>query len=327
MTSCTYRAADLRGDCGVMKPSVMLGVTFREPAPHQFHGRQQVMAVPVDRPVHRLVGQPLQVRPQPLRGISTHGPRYRVQAPMRPCQACSANLSHHRPAQLIIDHVPRLDRSTLSGNPLVAATTTSAQQPATSQLANHSKLQLIAYCPVTTEPGRDRCLVAEPALSVSGGTVPPCWTGLMMSGGLSAATRTEAPRIFRCCCGRRRRVGTRPGKRLRRCTAACSTRVPSIRRRRRPCRSWPNWPGGGRRAGASSAGCSGAQMLAAAPAPTRQAGAWGMTVRGQARRSSPALLLPMIRPLLDDPDQDVRDQAVGALRRCGGLIRNERSRS
>lgn len=60
-----------------------------------------------------------------------------------------------------------------------------------------------------------------------------------------------------------------------------------------------------------------AQMLAAGPAATRQAGAWGMTVRGQARRSSPALLLPMIRPLLDDPDQDVRDHAVGALRRCG----------
>ena len=42
-----------------------------------------------------------------------------------------------------------------------------------------------------------------------------------------------------------------------------------------------------------------------------------MTVRGQARRSSPTLLLPMIRPLLDDPGQDVRDEAVGALRRCG----------
>ncbi len=60
-----------------------------------------------------------------------------------------------------------------------------------------------------------------------------------------------------------------------------------------------------------------AQMLAAGPAATRQAGAWGMTVRGQAWRSSPALLLPMIRPLLDDPGQDVRDEAVGALRRCG----------
>jgi hypothetical protein len=46
-----------------------------------------------------------------------------------------------------------------------------------------------------------------------------------------------------------------------------------------------------------------AQMLAAGPAATRQAGAWGMTVRGQAWRSSPALLLPMIRPLLDDPGQ------------------------
>jgi hypothetical protein len=42
-----------------------------------------------------------------------------------------------------------------------------------------------------------------------------------------------------------------------------------------------------------------------------------MTVRSQARRSSPPLLLPMIRPLLDDPDQDIHDQAVGALRRCG----------
>jgi hypothetical protein len=30
----------------------------------------------------------------------------------------------------------------------------------------------------------------------------------------------------------------------------------SIRRLRRPCRSWPSWPGGGRRAEASSAGCS-----------------------------------------------------------------------
>lgn len=60
-----------------------------------------------------------------------------------------------------------------------------------------------------------------------------------------------------------------------------------------------------------------AQMLAARPAATRRAGAWGMTVRGQARRSAPARLLPMIRPLLDDPDQGVRDRAVGALRRCG----------
>ncbi len=62
-----------------------------------------------------------------------------------------------------------------------------------------------------------------------------------------------------------------------------------------------------------------AQMLAAAPAKTRRAGVRGMTVRGQARRSAPALLLPMVRPLLDDPDQGVRDEAVGALRRSGAV--------
>jgi hypothetical protein len=53
---------------------------------------------------------------QPFRGISVHRPGHRVQAPMRPRQACSANVSHHRPAQLI-NHAPSLDHSTLSGNP------------------------------------------------------------------------------------------------------------------------------------------------------------------------------------------------------------------
>ncbi len=60
-----------------------------------------------------------------------------------------------------------------------------------------------------------------------------------------------------------------------------------------------------------------AQMLTARQAKTRRAGAWGMTVRGQASRSAPGLLLPMVRPLLDDPDQDVRKEAVRALRRSG----------
>ena len=60
-----------------------------------------------------------------------------------------------------------------------------------------------------------------------------------------------------------------------------------------------------------------AQMLAAGAAKTRRAGVWGMTVRGQARRSAPALLLPMVRPLLDDPDQGVRSEVVWALRRSG----------
>jgi hypothetical protein len=42
-----------------------------------------------------------------------------------------------------------------------------------------------------------------------------------------------------------------------------------------------------------------------------------MTMRGQARRSAPGLLLPLVRPLLDDPDQGVREAAVWALRRSG----------
>ncbi|GLY74583.1 hypothetical protein [Actinoallomurus iriomotensis] len=59
------------------------------------------------------------------------------------------------------------------------------------------------------------------------------------------------------------------------------------------------------------------QMLASSSAQVRRAGVWGMTVRGQARRTAPALLLPMVRPLLDDPDEGVRGEAVGALRRSG----------
>jgi hypothetical protein len=60
-----------------------------------------------------------------------------------------------------------------------------------------------------------------------------------------------------------------------------------------------------------------ARMLRASRAKTRRAAAWGMTRRGQARRSAPGLLLPLVRPLLDDPDQSVREEVVWALRRSG----------
>lgn len=59
------------------------------------------------------------------------------------------------------------------------------------------------------------------------------------------------------------------------------------------------------------------QMLTASSASVRRAAVWGLTVRGQARRTAPALLLPLVRPLLDDPDEGVRAEVIGALRRSG----------
>lgn len=60
-----------------------------------------------------------------------------------------------------------------------------------------------------------------------------------------------------------------------------------------------------------------AGMLQAPAAATRRAGIWAMTVRAQARRSVPARLLPMVAQALTDPDDGVRAEAVGALRRGG----------
>ena len=42
-----------------------------------------------------------------------------------------------------------------------------------------------------------------------------------------------------------------------------------------------------------------------------------MVARGQTRRSAPGQLLPLVRPLLDDPDQDVRTAVLNALRESG----------
>lgn len=49
----------------------------------------------------------------------------------------------------------------------------------------------------------------------------------------------------------------------------------------------------------------------------RKDGVWRMTERAQRRRSAPARLLPLIRPLLDDPEEAVRSEVVHAFRRCG----------
>jgi hypothetical protein len=58
-------------------------------------------------------------------------------------------------------------------------------------------------------------------------------------------------------------------------------------------------------------------MTKATRPEVRQDGVWRMTERAQRRRSAPARLLPLIRPLLDDPDEAVRSEVVHALRRCG----------
>jgi hypothetical protein len=58
-------------------------------------------------------------------------------------------------------------------------------------------------------------------------------------------------------------------------------------------------------------------MTKATKPETRKDGVWRLTVRAQRRRSAPARLLPLIRPLLDDPEETVRSEVVHAFRRCG----------
>jgi hypothetical protein len=58
-------------------------------------------------------------------------------------------------------------------------------------------------------------------------------------------------------------------------------------------------------------------MTKATKPETRKDGVWRITVRAQRRRSAPARLLPLIRPLLDDPEETVRSEVVHAFRRCG----------
>ncbi len=60
-----------------------------------------------------------------------------------------------------------------------------------------------------------------------------------------------------------------------------------------------------------------ARLLDSPRAETRRVGLRGMVARGHARRSAPGRLLPLVRPLLDDPDQDVREAVFEALRESG----------
>jgi hypothetical protein len=60
-----------------------------------------------------------------------------------------------------------------------------------------------------------------------------------------------------------------------------------------------------------------AALTAAPQAQLRREGVWGMTARGDVWRGAPARLLPTVRPLLDDPEEEVRWSVVHALRRAG----------
>jgi hypothetical protein len=60
-----------------------------------------------------------------------------------------------------------------------------------------------------------------------------------------------------------------------------------------------------------------ARMLLWGNPKTRQAGIWAMSQRCARQRSAPALFVPMVVPAVEDPDADVRSEAVGALRRSG----------
>lgn len=61
-------------------------------------------------------------------------------------------------------------------------------------------------------------------------------------------------------------------------------------------------------------------MLRSSNPSTRKAGIWATSERCNARRSAPAVFVPLVAPAaIDDPDADVRREAIGALRRSGAI--------
>jgi hypothetical protein len=59
------------------------------------------------------------------------------------------------------------------------------------------------------------------------------------------------------------------------------------------------------------------EMLSSRNPGTRQSGLWALTARCVARRSAPTLFVPLVAPVLNDPDPDVRESVMGVLRQAG----------
>jgi hypothetical protein len=58
-------------------------------------------------------------------------------------------------------------------------------------------------------------------------------------------------------------------------------------------------------------------MLRSGNPRTRKSGLWALSARCDARRSAPPVFVPLVAPLLDDPDPDVRGRVMDVLRQAG----------
>ncbi|GAA0466287.1 hypothetical protein Ade02nite_46830 [Paractinoplanes deccanensis] len=63
------------------------------------------------------------------------------------------------------------------------------------------------------------------------------------------------------------------------------------------------------------------RMLRSDQPETRKAGLWAAGARCTALRSAPPVFVPLVAPALDDPDPEVRDDALDLLRRSGAAVR------
>ncbi|WP_239096963.1 HEAT repeat domain-containing protein [Asanoa ferruginea] len=63
------------------------------------------------------------------------------------------------------------------------------------------------------------------------------------------------------------------------------------------------------------------RMLRSGNPRTRKSGLWALSTRCDAQRSAPPVFVPLVAPLLDDPDPDVRGRVMDVLRQGGAAAR------